>query len=387
MRTVGVLSLLLLAGCFLPSFERDEASAVTSTVSTGGGGAGGSSATTGLDFCESAAFPAAPMSGSGGGADLDLAFALHTVELGENDVGKRPGFDLDRVCSCCTDCKTAADACTLPSYATAGAACDADDAGGSSNLGRDNALAKVLASFGQLGSQLPVGSDSMTQRIDDGLWTVLIRVSDYNGLPDDDQVSVSLFTTDGIAPAMPKWDGTDVWPIRNDSLAPNYPILPDPRDAATVLNAAAYVTGGRLVGVFDGGATSTTRLSLNLPGGFTLTLTTAIFSADLEKTATGWRLGAGTMGGIWNTADIFKSLSAVRPPLCTDDAAYAIFTQRLCQFVDIRSGTPSPQPCDALSFGLAFTADPIVFGAIELAGIAGPGCPMATNPAFDSCGP
>lgn len=382
------LAPIVVAGCLLPGFERDEVGTTSAstasgstTSTTGAGGFGG----TAPGFCETATFPAPPgPTGAGGGVDLDLAMALRTLDLGETAPDARPGFDLDRVCSCCTDCQTDGDACTPPAFATPGAACDVDSAGTSTNAGRDNALALVIASFGMVGSRLPVGSQTMTDRAENGQWSLLVRVSGYNGLPDDDQVSVSLFTTDGLM-APPVWNGLDVWPIRPDSLASDYALYPDPRDAATVLNPSAYVTGGRLVGVFDGAEGSSNRLSLNLNGGFALTLTTAIFTADLVEGPSGWRLDNGTMGGVWNLTDVFKSLSAIRPPLCTDDSAYVFFKSRLCQYVDIRSGPPSPQPCDALSFGLSFTADPIVFGPVSPPVTPEPGCTAETDPVDDTC--
>ena len=38
------------------------------------------------------------------------------------------------------------------------------------------------------------------------------------GTPNDSRVSVALYMTPGTAPATPKWDGTDAWPVRPESL-------------------------------------------------------------------------------------------------------------------------------------------------------------------------
>ncbi len=375
----------LAAGCFLQGFDREDGGGAGATGATGGGGAtaAGGGGAGGDSQCDSATYPDAP-GATGGDELLDLAFALRRVDLGEEDIDNRPGFDLDRVCSCCTDCVAEQDHCQPPSYADATKLCDAAADGSSHNQGRDNALAQVIESFGELGDQIPAGTASMNDRIASGQWSMLIRVSGYNGLPDDDNVTVSLFTTDGLGSA-PQWTGAEPWPVRTDSLLPTYDTFTNPLDAATVLNATAYVSAGRLVGVFDGSGGDQNRLSLSLEGGFSLSLTYAIFSADLVKEGSYWALEEGTLGGLWALAEVFETLSAIRPPLCTDDFVYGIFKDRLCEYVDGRAGPPGPGLCDSISFGLWFEADAITFGPLEDPSGDTPGCPPATDPASDSC--
>lgn len=387
MRARALLLLGALAqGCFLQGFDRQDGDG-SGGAGAGGAGAGAAGAAGGSgggpELCLIASYPDAP-GPSADAEQLDLAFALSAVNLGEDDIDHRPGFDLDRVCSCCSDCVAPQAHCQVPSYADAELTCDAPEGGSSENQGRDNALAQVVRSFGDLGDQLPAGSGSMNARIQSGEWSMLVRVSGYNGLPDDDDVTVSLFTTDGLG-ATPTWQGTDAWPVRTDSLLPDYQDLPNPLDAATVLNTTAYVSQGRLVGVFDGAGSDQNRLSLSLEGGFSLELTYAIFTADLVKEGSYWALREGTLGGLWALEEVFKTLSAIRPRLCTDDVAYKFFKDRLCQYVDGRAGPPGPGECDSISFGLWFEAGAITFGAIEDPSPPEMGCDPEFDPINDSC--
>jgi hypothetical protein len=40
-------------------------------------------------------------------------------------------------------------------------------------------------------------SDDLNTDVSAGRWTILVEISDYNGLPDDDQITIALYTTSG----------------------------------------------------------------------------------------------------------------------------------------------------------------------------------------------
>ncbi len=95
----------------------------------------------------------------------------------------------------------------------------------------------------------------------------------------------------------------------------------------------------------------------------------------------------------WPLAEVFHSFSTYRDnngnPICTDNGlAYSTAKSAICSDADILvDGTqPKSAPCDALSIGLGFTAEPAILGPIADAGAGTPGCPPATDPANDSCG-
>ena len=89
--------------------------------------------------------------------------------------------------------------------------CDAVD--GIDNAGRDNNVAKYMAALD--GVQPELTSQPMSTRADQGFWSVIVRVSEYNGEPNDGVVTLALYATNG-ATVRPGWTGSDVWSVRRD---------------------------------------------------------------------------------------------------------------------------------------------------------------------------
>jgi hypothetical protein len=121
-------------------------------------------------------------------------------------------------------------------------------------------------------------------------------------------------------------------------------------------------------------------------------LTAGVLTADLVQLNGQWHLKTGVIAARWALADVFKDIASYRDnngaPICTSQTVtYTIAKQAICQDADILvDGTqPKSAPCDALSIGLGFTADPAVLGNIVDAGALTDGCPAATDPANDSC--
>ncbi len=346
----------LLGACFLPTFDKVE----------GGGGAGGAGGGT-EDPC-SARWPA-PVPGTSAETDnIVISLATRTFDIGERDLTNAPGFDLDRSCTCCTSCP-AAQTCTPPGEPL----CDAP-------RGRDNAVAHFLS---QLDAAIvsPVTSTSLQAAIDSGTWTILTRITGYNGTPDDDEVVVMFYGTNALG-ASPQWSGQDTWTMRADYL----PAASTNPDEALVRSDVAYVSGGVLVGTF--GATQPLRITLT--GGLDLWLTSAIFSGRLEPYGGSYRLVEGTMGGLWNMTDVFRSLAELdsggAPLLCRGDPLYEDTVKPiLCGLRDGRPGFDSPLACDAVSFGTAFTSEPVVIGGVSPAPMPPTPCAAGTEPTGDTC--
>lgn len=83
--------------------------------------------------------------------------------------------------------------------------------------GRDNALGEFLYQIrkrvqdhgGELRAAEPEDSRCCTN-------TILIKISGYNGTPDDAAVEVTWYASadfDMTNPTPPKWDGTDTWSV------------------------------------------------------------------------------------------------------------------------------------------------------------------------------
>ena len=66
-------------------------------------------------------------------------------------------------------------------------------------------------------------SEQLSQKIETGTNTILIKISGYNGTPDDAAVEVTWYASadfDMTNPTPPKWDGTDTWSVLSTSLQP-----------------------------------------------------------------------------------------------------------------------------------------------------------------------
>lgn len=330
----------IVSGCVLPGFDK---------VKVGDGGSGGKG-----DGCDHATPPKRPTSGDPGGS-LDLVFAVRTIDFGENDPDNRPGLDLDQTCTCGASKQEGQ--CVIPPFVTSAMTpCDPPD-------GRDNAVANLIV---QSKTALMKGSKEYSDAITTGQWTLVFRLTEYDGSAEDSSVRVSTYLTDKLG-APPVWDGMDAWPIRPESLAVatdlSKPLIVDPN---------AYVVDHTLVSIFSG------QLELN---GLKVRLASGFFTAQLVEDAGKWRLDEGLMAGTWQANDALNGVGSllVGPlPLCNTGTLYEAVHNIVCNAVDIAS-SPS-LPCDSLSFGMKLTAEAATLGPIAAAQMPGPTCPV------DQCG-
>lgn len=330
-------------------------------------GPGDAGPDTGPAGCQSATYPDPP-GGTDGTSLPSIVVAVHTVNLG--DMGTIPGYDLDNVCTCTDDAgPTCVGRTTQP-----GLYCDAPD-------GVHNQFAKIVQLI-----EIPLGeanfsSTAFSNNANAGDWTMLIEVDDYNGLKDDPAVTVSLYPCPGLG-VTPKWDGTDSWAVLDTDV--------------TSLGMPAYVSDGAYVSNQTLVAT-VPSVPITLAGDkqtISLTLSGAVLTGQLAETNGQWRLIQGTLAARIGLQGFFQSLSAYRDnmgnPLCTDSGfLYSTAKTSVCNDADIplSATEPSSATCDALSFGMGFTADPALRGPAVPAPTPTPGCPPATDPANDSCGP
>jgi hypothetical protein len=348
----------LLDGCVLPSF--------TLATNADAGPDAAMMPETGAPTCVPVTYPDPP-GGIDDGTNIGtLVFALRSVDFGDTGNGT-PGYDLDHVCTCFRD---AGNACS--GKATPSTYCDADG-------GVDNQASKLIGLVGEFAASV-FGSSVFSAQANSGKWTLLFRVDGYNGQPNDPAVNVALYPATGIP--MPNWDGFDQWPVVASSVDGGV-------NAPYFVSDGAYVSNGVLVATMPTG-------ELTIHGGgqdtITVRLSAGVITANLSQLGPSWRLQSGVFAGRWSLTEIFKSLSSYRDnngkPLCTDQLVqYTVVKQLICQDADIlvNDTMPKSAPCDALSIGIGFTADPALLGGISDAGVDSPGCPAATDPANDSC--
>jgi hypothetical protein len=403
----GGLVLAIAGACFVESFELEQGTGggSTTTASGGSGGAGGAGGA-GL-ACTHAIWPAAPTSTDPGNDDLDFVVVARTINFGEVDLSQGPtvGYDLDGRCTCQGEDPS----CIEPDWAAA------DHCDGPS--GRDNAIAQLFHDLGAVDKDFT--SAHYTASAEDGDDSFLFRVRDYNGQPNDDQVTVSMHPTEGTDDdpcnppnAAPAWDGTDLWAINAASL--NVPQggaggtggaagaggvggaggqsvscglnghdIDDPR----YLDDNAYVTDGVLVASLPEVALEFTSGDDNLP----VQLKAGFITGRLEQESSQWYLRDGLVVGRWTLAEFFKLIGSItnqQEPICTDSSVYPLLKNALCQYPDITSELTGPTaPCDTLSFAVAIEAHPGQIGSVLPAFEAQRLCPPETDPMFDDCEP
>jgi hypothetical protein len=377
-------------GCVLPGF----------TLADSAVGGGSADSTTRASSSSTHAQSSSTTSGTGGSVpDCALAHpppppgvphemaahpsyvvAMHSIDFGL--AGTTPGYDLDSTCTCTDD----AGSTCIPAAATV-----CDDPNGVDNSFR--ALLQRVEAIDPI-----IDNPGINANCDAGAWSVLMRIDDYDGKPDDLDVKVSFFPSSGFegaggGPATPKWDGTDRWKITGSALVNGGGGGGGAGGGGGGLESiytspGAYVAGGVLVASFP-------SLSLTIAGAqesVTVSLVGGFVTGTLVKddAGAGYHVVDGVIAGRWPTASFFETLSSFRDqngmPICTDNQIYPLVHSEVCGSADILSTIGSTGvPCDAISVGVGFTADPAEIGSVQPPGTPMPNCPAATDPAMDSC--
>jgi hypothetical protein len=229
--------------------------------------------------------------------------------------------------------------------------------------GIDNAFGQfVLPTVVEL---LPCLEDNIALQQGAGRGTVLLRIREWNGTPDDAKVDVSvvsavdgtsladvsgllwlgarLVSPDGLVDAPPPaWDGDDVYFVDPGSLVAgdiNYPL---------VWKTDAYISAGRVVLPVD---TATTFVFLTGPGSFGLSLN-GFLVADISED--GQTLEKGLIAGRFSAGELVATLEPLG--ICDEqirDAVTSVLTSNLDVRIDPQLGT-SEEPCTASSVAFSF---------------------------------
>jgi hypothetical protein len=305
-----------------------------------------------------------------GGADPPISntivVAMHSVDLGEGEVNP-PGYDLDAKCTCFEDAG--------PTCVSVNQHCDAPD-------GVDSAGAQLINLVSIAVGAGNFGSSYFSTQADQGHWSLLIQISNYNGQPNDPSVDVAIFPSKGLSAVTPKWDGSDAWPIEPTSVVGGDLAKP------VYTSGGAYVSGGVLVAAMP-------SVSLQISGSIntiTIKLSDGVLTGALSQVGQSWRITDGVIAARWFEPDIFAALSSYRDsngmPLCTDIGfVYSTAKSAICNGLDILKdqGGAKSLPCDSLSMGIGFKADPAMLGVVAAPPIPSPGCPAASDPINDAC--
>ena len=334
------------------------------TETTGGkGGAGGQGGET-----SSSTGGAGGMGGDGGSAGApvcppedDTVLAATQLFFGEGNSGewKSFGFNLDGLESTATSkdvCKPNSGAATSTPYP------DGD-------MGIDNSFGKNLLPL--ILSLYPTWVTDINNGIKNGFFTSMLELECLPPMGDVSVLTTKLYAATSLA-AMPKFDGTDKWPV-----APE--LLSDPMDpnSSTIVFNKASVMGS----TFDAGKNETFVLTVPMKtqsGSTSIKLTlyaahTIMTLSDDRKSAT-----AGMIGGVLNTEEFVAEIKKVGALLNLCDSQ--VFTNMITQIRQasdiLTDGTQDPdKTCDGISMGLGFNMKQVLLGDVGPATPVGASCP------------
>jgi hypothetical protein len=318
--------------------------------------------------------PAPPSGGSAGDGAMSVTFAVSKLYLGDTDPDgtsdmnngwKHFGYDLDGKQSTATS----TDLCKPRNGATPKAVYPDGD------LGTDNSFGKnILPLIIGLSSGAPQAiNDSIAQ----GKFTLMLDMeklgakSDYTGLMTQLYAGADL----GMAP---KWDGTDVWPVRPELLKDGMTVA----GGSKVQFPTSYVNNNTWVS----GSKGDVNLSLSIQG-FTLNLTISNAVITMEMDTAHMKGTKGIIAGILQTDVLITELQKVAgsfdPSFCDpNNPTFMSLASEIAQASDImHDGTQDPtKTCDGISIGLGFDADIVKIGPV-----AAPA--SGTNPCTADAGP
>ena len=307
--------------------------------------------------------PTVPPSPTSGASPADgtgsVTFAISKLYLGDTDPDgtsdklngwKQFGYNIDGLCSSASStdlCKPADNASHANVYPDG-------------NGGIDNAFGEFI-----LPIILSVASDAsarVNQSIAGGDATVLFEMQKLGTSTDYTPLNVSVFNGGDLG-AVPRFDGTDAWPVLSSSL----------NDGAT-LASGAKISGpnGYLAGdTWVSGDLGPMPLTLYpFGGGVRLILPIDHAVITLQLDATHQHGTKGVISGVMDTqlflSGFRETMGRIDPTLCSGPTVDSISTQ-IVQGSDILDdGTQDPtKVCDSISVGIGFDAYPVQLGAVQ----------------------
>jgi hypothetical protein len=279
----------------------------------------------------------------------------------QGDAAARPvGFNLDQRCTFSREqssCQTRTPETSFERYVRDKLVGDVPS--------MDNAGFSIMEVLGQRYDRL--SPSAIQQRLSAGEFGLVIRLANYNGTPDDDQVTVTVQPALGIAASggglppsgviKPTFTSSDVWVPDgrfysvNDAQYPNF------------VSITGYVVDGTLV-VDLRQFTAAITVSGSESRPLDLALSEAWIQAKLRVNGSEARLEDGVIGGRWQAARALAAIGEIRfensIPVCKLGSIFDAVKADLCAAPDLTasSGDPSTAPCAAISAGLRFTAVP-----------------------------
>jgi hypothetical protein len=302
-----------------------------------------------------------------------IYLGLNTIHIGTAANALPIGLDVDSVCTSSPGCQDK----QQPTSCKATTAQPSLDAEGC----RDNALADVMAMVARippLDDALGLSDDEFNCELWRGGYNLLFRLTGYNGGSEDDSVRVDWYTSNGIeqqptwhcpepdvSAKYARWPSSAPWNVDAQALIGSVTepgLLPDSR----VSDPRAYVHAGYLVSRLPDGALLRLAGDAQPFRGFAMPVHEAVWLGRVTKTSDGhWTVSDGLVAGRVRTEDLLRSFAQVG--LCNGSPA-GTFVESVDRYIAqsadvLADGEAAPdQTCDALSFGIAFTASEVTPG-------------------------
>lgn len=375
-------ALVVSQGCNIYTEEIHKKPTSANPVGTDGGGIGWWSHNN-SDGCLSAGEPlSTDRPASASATELDpIYLALASLRLGGRDIEgstdseawKDFGFDLDGVC-------TGSDTCSNEGADGPPVSCHSSSARQDGKNCRDNMLGLRVGAVETLSAgPFRISETGFNCSLCQANYNMLVKISGYNGEQNDDNIRIDLYASPGIAnnpfttPCSASadtfsptlcWEKSELFLFQVEQAfltgAVNGSNLPDSKFA----DAKAYVREGYIVMQVPDGMEFWFPHTLDAPVyAFPFKFHSSIVVARIGRSKTGeWALEDGTVAGKLYEQEILDAFGKLG--LCSDNSLYPQLTTFAGGSLDVLR-TPDndvSKECDAMSFGLRFTAREALFG-------------------------
>lgn len=260
---------------------------------------------------------------------------------------------------------------------------------------RDNRFARLqsmLAPVPEIGERYGLREENFNCNLKRGTYNVIVKLSDYNGQPDDSDVRADFYMSPGLA-RLPPWkcDGSDsgsypLWTASAQWQIDQADLLGKVAQAGELPQSAvadpnAYVRGGYLVAELPDGAKLRLAGASNSYRSFALTTRKSVWTGALKQLQDGtWQLEDGLVAGITLASDLLETFhelglcqqmdAAAQAQGAKDDSGfYQIVDDAVRDNSDMLADgrVDENAACDSVSFGIAFRAAQITPGAASAA--------------------
>lgn len=325
--------------------------------------------------------PAGDAPGAGNDDVGAILVAVDTMRLGsvneqnvvDINAWKDFGLDLDGLC-------TASDTCELPDQPPSckpGASALPRDG----NLCRDNTFGRLeytASLVPEISTKYGLSHEKLNCDLCVGHYNFLLRISGYNGKPNDDRVRIDLYPSPGLEQPLP-WNCADPTWRQRPCFQPDYPWtiqsdqVTEPRGGPDLPNSKiadenAYVRDGYLFITMPEDTLFWLPGNKGLAVAYPLRIRKGIVTGKIERGAdSGWRIKDGIIAGRTLGEDMKQSFRQIGFCESTDAENFALMTTFIDGNLDVLgNGNSDPNvPCDAMSVGIAFTALQAKAGKLE----------------------